>query len=447
VTSRFLPTVNRLESNGGRFEIRLARRTADRALGSVERSAPPAEQVLSSPGRQLDADTSRRMGLWFGRDFASIRVHTDTGAEASAESLGAEAYTSGNHIVFGRGRYAPRTAPGATLIAHELAHSVQQSGDAASPTLALGNDAAAAESEADQLAQEFAARSERSIHAVSPTRRISGIQRKLVNSWGHEIVPTPSRAELDGRLTLHFPPLLTSPKEKKDATTIVNAMLTTPRSVAALQSWIDDRTLKVHLALTDEEIESEGEKAHGMSEPPEKSGSQITWVKISTAQLGNFTNAKGQRVPDRYKYLTGEQYLAAVATHESRHQEPENLALNKQLTGLQNEINSSKKPVPQKDPRRAQVKELKHEWDVEPVTQELISLIEFDVLHPDTAGYWRSEGFSDFLGVELYEQTVDVAANRLFPGNDPETLAKRQQVKNTYLKHLKPLPPKGKAPK
>lgn len=64
----------------------------------------------------------------FGQDFSGVRVHTDAKAASSAEALNARAYTVGNHVVFGAGQYSPH------LMAHELAHVVQQ-GAAASNTV------------------------------------------------------------------------------------------------------------------------------------------------------------------------------------------------------------------------------------------------------------------------------------------------------------------------
>jgi hypothetical protein len=59
-------------------------------------------------------------------DFSRVRVHTDARASASAQAVNASAYTVGNHIVFGDGRYAPQTMAGEQLLLHELAHVVQQ---------------------------------------------------------------------------------------------------------------------------------------------------------------------------------------------------------------------------------------------------------------------------------------------------------------------------------
>ena len=63
----------------------------------------------------------------FGHDFSRVRVHTDARAAASARAVGAQAYTVGRDVVFGAGQYAPGTSAGNRLLAHELAHVVQQS--------------------------------------------------------------------------------------------------------------------------------------------------------------------------------------------------------------------------------------------------------------------------------------------------------------------------------
>src|SRR5262249_5093546 len=68
----------------------------------------------------------------FGHDFSRVRVHTDAEATASARAVDAQAYTVGRDVVFDNGRYAPQTSAGRHLLAHELAHVVQQSGDTSS---------------------------------------------------------------------------------------------------------------------------------------------------------------------------------------------------------------------------------------------------------------------------------------------------------------------------
>lgn len=83
--------------------------------------------VVRSPGRPLDAGTRAFMEPRFGRDFSMVRVHADVAAARSASDMHAQAYTVGNDIVFGAGLFSP--APhGRRLLAHELAHVVQQTG-------------------------------------------------------------------------------------------------------------------------------------------------------------------------------------------------------------------------------------------------------------------------------------------------------------------------------
>jgi hypothetical protein len=102
------------------------RRIAANATGSIPDSlrAPGSEQPL-------DSDLRAYFEPRFGHDLSNVRVHKDESAAASARSVNALAYTVGNRIVFGRGQYAPHSDSGRRLVAHELAHVVQQSGQAA----------------------------------------------------------------------------------------------------------------------------------------------------------------------------------------------------------------------------------------------------------------------------------------------------------------------------
>ncbi len=83
-------------------------------------------EVLQSPGQPLDSDTRSSLEPRFGHDFSKVRVHTDTKAAASAESVNASAFTVGQHIAFGQNRFHPHTLEGRRLLAHELTHTIQQ---------------------------------------------------------------------------------------------------------------------------------------------------------------------------------------------------------------------------------------------------------------------------------------------------------------------------------
>ena len=82
--------------------------------------------VLRSPGQPLPAGLRADMEARFGRDFGDVQIHSGEDAARAATNLRAKAYTIGRHIVFGAGRYAPDTTAGRELLAHELAHVVQQ---------------------------------------------------------------------------------------------------------------------------------------------------------------------------------------------------------------------------------------------------------------------------------------------------------------------------------
>ncbi len=77
-------------------------------------------------GQPLPASVRAFFEPRFGHDFSNVRVHRDTSAADSAVAISAAAYTVGRHIVFGPGRYQPDCGPGRRLLAHELAHVVQQ---------------------------------------------------------------------------------------------------------------------------------------------------------------------------------------------------------------------------------------------------------------------------------------------------------------------------------
>jgi hypothetical protein len=95
--------------------------------GMAGEAAPPiVDSVLNAPGQALDPTAHAFMAARFGTDFADVRVHTDAQAAQSAAAVNARAYTVGRNIVFGAGQYGPGHDAGRHLLAHELAHVVQQ---------------------------------------------------------------------------------------------------------------------------------------------------------------------------------------------------------------------------------------------------------------------------------------------------------------------------------
>jgi hypothetical protein len=114
-------------------------------LGGVTLAASPraVRDVARSTGQPLDAGTRAFMEARFGHNFSRVQVHSDTRAAESADAAKARAYTVGNDIVFGRGEYAPGTAKGRRLMAHELTHVVQQWSSVSGPMLQCAKTAEA----------------------------------------------------------------------------------------------------------------------------------------------------------------------------------------------------------------------------------------------------------------------------------------------------------------
>ncbi|WP_206366438.1 eCIS core domain-containing protein [Sphingomonas gei] len=98
--------------------------------GTFHRIEPPSvvRDAIASSGSPIEPQARAYFEPRFRRDFSAVRVHSDAQAGQAAGVLGARAYTSGDHIVFGEGQYRPGGADGRKLLGHELTHVVQQGG-------------------------------------------------------------------------------------------------------------------------------------------------------------------------------------------------------------------------------------------------------------------------------------------------------------------------------
>ncbi|HLY55357.1 MAG TPA: DUF4157 domain-containing protein [Stellaceae bacterium] len=99
--------------------------------GAASPAAPVATPLTAGSGRPLSAETRSFMEPRFGHSFGSVRVHADGEADALSGALSAEAFTLGSDVYFRAGRFQPSTETGKRLLAHELAHVVQQGDGAA----------------------------------------------------------------------------------------------------------------------------------------------------------------------------------------------------------------------------------------------------------------------------------------------------------------------------
>jgi Domain of unknown function (DUF4157) len=105
--------------------------------------------LMSGSGRPLDAGTREEMEQQFSEDFSDVKIHNDGAGSDAAVAAGARAVTSGRDVAFARGFFAPETSKGRLLLAHELAHVVQQGRGA-------GSSRDAAETDAKQAAMQVA---------------------------------------------------------------------------------------------------------------------------------------------------------------------------------------------------------------------------------------------------------------------------------------------------
>jgi hypothetical protein len=105
-------------------------------------------------GASLDRGVQERMGDSLG-DLSDVTVHTDDTADALNRSVSARAFATGTDVYFAKGEYSPGSADGDRLIAHELAHVVQQRGAPNSGPLTVSNPGDALETEADSVADQI----------------------------------------------------------------------------------------------------------------------------------------------------------------------------------------------------------------------------------------------------------------------------------------------------
>lgn len=120
---------------------------------SVTNDLPPvARESPDTTGRPIATPDREFMEARFGLDFSHVRIHDGVAAAASADALGANAYTVGSHIVFNSGQYTPGSESSRRLLAHELTHVVQQASGRGRRYVTEPGDAW--EREADRVAQE-----------------------------------------------------------------------------------------------------------------------------------------------------------------------------------------------------------------------------------------------------------------------------------------------------
>jgi hypothetical protein len=164
-----------------------------KALGRGAHSEVPSivYDVLRSPGQPLDAATRAFFEPRFDHDFSNVRVHTDARAAESAREVNASAYTVNQNVIFAAGSFRPATSEGQRLLAHELAHVLQQNIHAIrEKPLVVGGEHDSAEQEADAAAVAILRHQPAVVSAQQPS---SVVQRQVATAPTYRVTPTSSQ--------------------------------------------------------------------------------------------------------------------------------------------------------------------------------------------------------------------------------------------------------------
>ncbi len=158
--------MSRRDSSIHRSLLRLQRQYGNRFVGQVLRQASGGEHTgggmdgiersidqARGNGQGIDHHTRTQMEGAFGADFSAVRIHTDARADGLSESLSARAFATGRDVFFRSGEYNPGSSSGRELLAHELTHVVQQTGDGIHRKMTVSDPGDAHEVEADSMAR------------------------------------------------------------------------------------------------------------------------------------------------------------------------------------------------------------------------------------------------------------------------------------------------------
>jgi hypothetical protein len=274
------------KKRAGTLQPKASSATASRSPAS----APPiVGKVLNQPGRALPSSARSRLESAFGRDFSRVRVHSDDQAAQSARAVAARAYTVGQHIVFDHGQYDTDSPAGMHLLAHELAHTVQQDGSAAlqrSGDLTVAPATDALEHQAEEAADRALRGETASIQGQSREIQLQRAQ------WG----PCPAGENLSG-LTTAFK------KDKEPA--VVAERPAKGTGIASASKAAELRVVGVY-----KEQRSSNVVAYDALGDKDENISSDSFYRVTSKEF--FTNYRGQwpapKQPDILDYSLGEVY-------------------------------------------------------------------------------------------------------------------------------------------
>ncbi len=200
--------------------------------GGFDAKPEVAERLAArrGAGQSLPADTRAYMEPRFGADFSGVRVHSDPEAADLSRSLGAQAFTHGQDVYMGAGKYDPGTTAGKRLLAHELTHIVQQG-------------------KASVRSQSAGAIARRSTGTI---QRIGGRLEKLKKGFKEKIGKRLSSAAHTVAEKAREAPGAIASAAGTAKGGIVTAGKTVGKPIVSLLQWIGKKAYGVHVGLTDE---------------------------------------------------------------------------------------------------------------------------------------------------------------------------------------------------
>ena len=124
--SSSISTIQRKCAHCEEEERKMQRKELNDEETTVDNDLEKYVDNLDSNGQSLPGEVRDFYEPRIGYDFSKVKIHTDSIAAKSAQSINALAYTTGNNIVFNSGQYSPNTNAGKRLLGHELTHVIQQ---------------------------------------------------------------------------------------------------------------------------------------------------------------------------------------------------------------------------------------------------------------------------------------------------------------------------------
>ena len=122
------------EQDANRLAIHAFDTRAEQTSINAPRRALPSQLSHGSPfpgsdGQAVAPALRAPFEQAFGHDFSQVRIFPSGEAASAVRAVGSRAITCGPHIALAPGQWAPETATGRALLAHELGHVTQQAGE------------------------------------------------------------------------------------------------------------------------------------------------------------------------------------------------------------------------------------------------------------------------------------------------------------------------------